>query len=75
MALVGTFGLNFQVVLPLLATFTFEGGSGAYAALVSAMGAGSVVGALVYGARARHGPAADFGARRSASACSPRSPR
>jgi MFS family permease len=56
MALVGTFGLNFQVVLPLLATFTFEGGSGSYAALVSAMGAGSVAGALVYGARARTGP-------------------
>lgn len=56
MALVGTFGLNFQVVLPLLAAFTFEGGSGSYAALVSAMGAGSVAGALVYGARARTGP-------------------
>ena len=56
MALVGTFGLNFQVILPLLATFSFAGGPGAYAALVSAMGAGSVVGALVCGARARTGP-------------------
>ncbi|HWA55560.1 MAG TPA: MFS transporter, partial [Solirubrobacterales bacterium] len=42
MALVGTLGFNFQVVLPLLARFSFEGGAGVYAALVSAMGIGSV---------------------------------
>ena len=53
MALVGTLGLNFQVILPLLARFSFEGGPSAYAALVSAMGAGSVVGALISGARGR----------------------
>ena len=47
MALVGTFGFNFQVILPLLARFSFDGGAGAYAALVSAMGVGSVAGALV----------------------------
>jgi predicted MFS family arabinose efflux permease len=51
MAVVGTLGLNFHVVLPLLATMTFEGGPTSYAVLVSAMGAGSVVGALVLGAR------------------------
>ncbi|MGC1852394.1 MAG: MFS transporter, partial [Solirubrobacterales bacterium] len=49
MALVGTFGFNFQVVLPLLATFSFEGGASAYAALVTAMGVGSVAGALITG--------------------------
>lgn len=53
MALVGTLGLNFQVILPLLARFSFEGGPSAYAALVSAMGAGSVVGALFTGAHGR----------------------
>lgn len=53
MALVGTFGLNFQVVLPLLARFSFDGGASAYAALVAAMGAGSVAGALLTGARGR----------------------
>jgi len=53
MALVGTFGLNFQVILPLLARFSFEGGASAYAALVAAMGAGSVVGALATGAHGR----------------------
>jgi MFS family permease len=56
MALVGTFGFNFQVVLPLLARFSFDGGAGVYAALVSAMGVGSVAGALVTGARGRTGP-------------------
>jgi MFS family permease len=56
MALVGTFGFNFQVILPLLARFSFDGGAGVYAALVSAMGVGSVAGALVTGARGRAGP-------------------
>jgi MFS family permease len=56
MALVGTFGLNFQVILPLLARFSFEGGPGAYAALVAAMGAGSVIGALATGAHGRTDP-------------------
>jgi MFS family permease len=53
MALVGTLGLNFQVILPLLARFSFDGGATAYAALVSAMGVGSVIGALVTGAHGR----------------------
>ena len=53
MALVGTFGLNFHVVLPLLARFSFEGDASAYASLVAAMGVGSVIGALLTGARGR----------------------
>ena len=56
MALVGTLGFNFQVILPLLARFSFDGGASAYAALVCAMGIGSVIGALVTGARGRTGP-------------------
>jgi MFS family permease len=56
MALVGTFGFNFQVVLPLLARFSFDGGAGTYAVLVSAMGVGSVAGALITGAHGRTGP-------------------
>jgi MFS family permease len=55
MALVGTLGFNFQVILPLLATRTFEGGAGAYTALAVAMAAGSVAGALAAGARGRVG--------------------
>jgi MFS family permease len=56
MAVVGTLGYNFQVILPLLAKFSFDGGAATYTALAVAMGAGSVVGALVAGARGRVGP-------------------
>lgn len=56
MALVGTLGFNFQVVLPLLAKFSFESGAMTYATLVSAMAVGSIVGALVNGHRGRTGP-------------------
>ncbi len=56
MALVGTLGFNFQVVLPLLAKFSFGGGAGTYAAMVSAMAVGSIVGALVNGSHGRTGP-------------------
>jgi MFS family permease len=57
MAIVGTLGFNFQAILPLLAKFSFEGGPGAYAALVSAMGVGAIAGALATGARGRVSPA------------------
>jgi MFS family permease len=56
MALVGTLGFNFQVILPLLAKFSFGGGATTYAAMVSAMAAGSIAGALVNGAHGRTGP-------------------
>jgi MFS family permease len=56
MGLVGTLGFNFQVVLPLLARFSFEAGAMTYAALVSAMAVGSIAGALVNGHRGRTGP-------------------
>jgi MFS family permease len=56
MALVGTLGFNFQVVLPMLAKFSFDGGAGAYAVLVSAMGVGSIAGALVNGSHGHTGP-------------------
>jgi MFS family permease len=56
LALVGTLGYNFQVILPLLAKFSFGGGAGTYAAMVSAMAVGSIVGALVNGSHGRTGP-------------------
>ena len=52
MAVVGTLSYNFQVLLPLLASFTWHGTASTYAALTAAMGVGSVVGALAAG-RAR----------------------
>lgn len=51
MALVSTLGFNFQVLLPLLAKFTFHGGPETYALLASSAAAGSVVGSLATGAR------------------------
>ena len=42
-------------VLPLLAKFSFGGGAGSYALLVSAMGVGSIVAALVNGNRGETG--------------------
>lgn len=53
MALVSTLGFNFQVLLPLLARFTFDGGPQTYALLASSMAVGSLIGALVSSARAR----------------------
>ena len=56
MALVGTVSYNFQVLLPLLAKFTWNGTASTYAALTAAMGVGSVAGALAAGARGRVTP-------------------
>jgi len=47
MAVVGTLAYEFQVVLPLLARFTFEGDAGTYGAMTVLMGAGAIVGGLV----------------------------
>ena len=52
-AIVGTFALNFTVLTPLLVEFTFEAGPGTLGLLTSAMGAGSLVGALVAAARSK----------------------
>jgi MFS family permease len=53
MALVGTLSFNFQILLPLLADFVWHGTATTYAMLTTAMGVGSVTGALVAGARGR----------------------
>ena len=51
MAVVGTLAFNFQVVLPLMARYAFDGGAGTYGALAAAMGAGAVVGAVTNAGR------------------------
>jgi MFS family permease len=56
MVLVGTLSFNFQVLLPLFAHHTWHGTATTYALLTSAMGVGSVAGALVAGARGRVSP-------------------
>jgi predicted MFS family arabinose efflux permease len=62
MAVVGTVSYNFQVLLPLLAEFTWHGTASTYAALTAAMGVGSVAGALAAGARGRVSPRLIVGA-------------
>ena len=52
-AVVGTFSLNFTVLMPLLARFTFDAGPGTLGLLTSTMGLGSLVGALTAAARAK----------------------
>ena len=52
-AVLGMFGFNFIVVLPLLARFTFEGGAGLYSLFTALMSVGSLMGALVAASRAR----------------------
>jgi MFS family permease len=51
-AVLGTFGFNFVVVLPLLARYTFHGGAGLYSVFTSVMSVGSLAGALVAASRA-----------------------
>jgi MFS family permease len=53
---VGTLAFNFQTILPLLAHFTFGKDASGYAALLAAMGAGAIAGALANGARGSTGP-------------------
>lgn len=68
MLLVSTFGINFSVVLPLMARFAFDKGAAAFGILTSSMAVGALVGALVNAARAKPtrrlliGSAASFGA-------------
>jgi MFS family permease len=62
MTVLGTLSYNFQVLLPLLARFTWHGDAATYAALTVAMGIGSVAGALASGARNRVTPRLLFGA-------------
>jgi MFS family permease len=56
MVVVATLSFNFQVLLPLFASFTWHGTAATYALLTSAMAVGSVLGALASGARGRTGP-------------------
>jgi MFS family permease len=56
MAIVGTLSLNFQIIMPLLARFTFKGDASTYGTLSSVMAFGSVAGAMYAAARHRSSP-------------------
>lgn len=47
LAVASTFGLNFQVLIPLFATGTFHGGSLLYGLMMSSLGVGMVIGSLL----------------------------
>ena len=51
MAIIGTLTYEFQVSLPLLAEFTFQGNASSYALLTSALGIGAVIGGIVTASR------------------------
>ncbi len=53
MAVVGTLTYEFQVILPLLARFTFDGDAGTYSTMTACMGGGAVVGGLLTAAAGR----------------------
>jgi MFS family permease len=52
-AVVGTLGFNFSVVLPVLAKRTFHGDAGTFSVLLSLMGIGSLLGALFSATKTR----------------------
>ena len=58
MALVGCLAYEFQVVLPVMASHTFNGGASAYGFMTAAMGIGAVIGGLYVAARGKTGLAA-----------------
>ena len=52
-SVLGMFGFNFIVVLPLLAKFTFGGDAGLYSVFTSLMAFGSLAGALISASRSK----------------------
>jgi len=58
MAVIGTLAYEFQVILPLVARFTFDGDAGTYGLMSSLMGGGAVVGGLYTASKRRHSPTA-----------------
>jgi predicted MFS family arabinose efflux permease len=53
MAVVGTLGFNFQIILPLLAKFTFHGNAQTYGTMSSVIAIGSLGGAMFAATRTR----------------------
>lgn len=76
-AVVGTFGFNFNVVLPVLARYALHGGASLYGVLTGAMALGSLLGALFAASRVRPsrallvGSAVAFGALTLVAAAAP----
>ncbi|MEX0875131.1 MAG: MFS transporter [Actinomycetota bacterium] len=77
MGIVSMLGLNFQIVLPLLAKFTYGGGPTTFGTLTAVLAFGSLLGALFAGTRKRAsmkllvGAAVAFGALEIVAALAP----
>jgi MFS family permease len=56
MGVMGTLAYEFQVILPLVARFTFGGDAATYGTLMAVFGAGAVMGGLLTAIRRRRGP-------------------
>jgi MFS family permease len=59
--IIGTFTFEFQISLALLAKVTFGSDATAYAALMSAFGAGAAIGGIIAASRSETGPAPFLG--------------
>ncbi len=57
-AVIGLFSYEFEVVLPLLARFTFEGDADTFGSMFATMGVGAVIGGLYVATRGRTSPRA-----------------
>ncbi len=55
-AIVGTLGFNFNVLVPVLTKEVLGAGEATYGVLMSCLGIGSLIGALTIGIRSRRGP-------------------
>jgi MFS family permease len=55
MALIGTLAYEFQVILPVMAKYTFGGDAGTYGVMTAAMGIGAVFGGLVVAGKSHYG--------------------
>lgn len=60
-AVIGLFAYEFEVVLPLLARFTFGGDADTFGTMFAAMGLGAITGGLVVATRGRTSPRAILG--------------
>ena len=62
MALVGTFTFEFQVSLPVIAHYAFNGDASSYAFLSGALGLGAVIGGLAIASQKKNNPSGLIGA-------------
>jgi MFS family permease len=55
MFVIGTLAYEFQVILPVMAEYTFHGDAGTYGVMTAAMGVGAVIGGLFVAGKSQHG--------------------